>query len=445
MVKEKNITAILLMAGVGNRFDSDLPKQFHTINGKAIYLYTLDHFLEKKLFDQIILVCHEKYIERVKKEVPSFIKVIAGGTTRQKSSYLGLLSCQNNTDIVLIHDAVRPFVSQKILEENIQLAITKKAVDTCIPSQDTIVSSIDNKKIDHIPIRKHFLRGQTPQTFCYSLIVEAHKKAISENFSSTDDCSLVLQLGYPVSIASGSEKNIKITNKEDLLYAQSLIQIEEEKTIASTQSLKNKTFLLVGGSGGIGKAITLLLEKEKAKVLSLSRTSFPYHLDLTSYESIHHTFKKIKEEIGPVDGLINSAGLLKIKPFKDLCQKEIFELLSVNLLGVIYCCKEVLLNKRGHIINIASSSYTKGRKNYSLYSSAKAGVVNFTEGLCLERPDLYINTIVPERTNTSMRSIHFPKESINSLLEPEIVAKKVVQILKAKITGKIFSVRKSSI
>lgn len=444
MDKEKKISAIILMAGVGNRFQSDLPKQFHTINGKAIYLYTLDRFLEKKLFHEIILVCEKSYIFRVKKEVPPFIKVIAGGTTRQQSSYLGLQSCSEDTDIVLIHDAVRPFVTTKILEENIRLASLKKAVDTCIPSQDTIVKSINQKDIDSIPIRKELLRGQTPQTFSYPLILEAHKKALKKNFTSTDDCSLVLQLGLPVAIAKGSERNIKITDKVDLLYAQTLVQMEKETDLLEETSLKDKTFLLVGGTGGIGKAIKSQLEKQGAIVYSLSRTSTPYNLDLSSYASIQNAFNRIKKEIGPVDGLINSAGMLKIQPFEKLSQKEIFDLLSVNLLGLVYCCKEVLLKKGGHIINIASSSYSKGRKDYALYSSAKAGVVNFTEGLSLERPDLYINTIVPERTNTSMRRAHFPKESLKSLLEPDSIAKKVIQILKAKITGTIVNLRKSS-
>ena len=98
MDKRKNIAGILLMGGSGNRFQSDLPKQFHTIQGRALYLYTLDRFLKKKIFTQIILVCHEHHLKRVEKEVPSFIKVVAGGIIGQKSSYYGLPACNLSKD-----------------------------------------------------------------------------------------------------------------------------------------------------------------------------------------------------------------------------------------------------------------------------------------------------------------------------------------------------------
>lgn len=443
MKKEKKIAALLLMAGKGHRFQSTLPKQFHTIFGKALYLYTLDALLEKKLFSEIILVCHKDFIKRTKREVPSFVKVIEGGVSRQRSSYLGLLECAKDTDIVLIHDGVRPFISLRIIEENIKMAIQHKCVDTCILSSDTIVESFDGKTISSIPIRKNLLRGQTPQTFCYQTILNAHKKAIEEKFEATDDCALVIKEGLAVTIVKGDTKNIKITTKEDLLLAQLLIDLKKQQNLPAKNFLSNKTYLIVGGSGGIGKSIEILLKKESAKVLCLSRTSHPYRLNLNSFDEIQKTFAKIKKDIGPIDGLINSAGLLKIKPFSKLTIEEIQDLLSVNFLGLIYCCKEVFLKEGGHIINIASSSYTKGRENYSLYSSAKAAVVNFTEALSKERKDLFINTIVPERTNTKMRRDHFPKESLKSLLEPEEVAKKVLDILKSEVTGKIISVGKS--
>lgn len=432
------------MAGSGNRFKSDLPKQFHTIFGRSIYLYTLDRLLKNKFFHQVILVCPFEYFEKVKNEIPPFVQVVIGGKTRQESSYLGLLACKKETEIVLIHDGVRPFVTSKILEENISLAVEKGAVDTCIHSQDTIVKSIDQEKIEKIPVRSHYLRGQTPQTFSYKLILEAHKTALKEGFEGTDDCSLVLRTGHPIFIAKGSKTNIKITNKEDLLFAETMLSLERQQEMLFSTSVKGKTYLIVGGTGGIGGAIKTMLEKMQARVFSLSRTSFPYSLDLTSSSSIEKTFKKINQEIGPVDGLINCAGLLKIKPFSKLSHNEISSLLSVNLTGLILSCKSVVLKKGAHIINVSSSSYNRGRKDYVLYSSAKAAVVNFTEGLSLERPDLYINAIVPERTRTTMRSSYFPKESLKSLLEPEVIAKKIVTLLQTKTTGLVVFVRKAT-
>src|ERR1700719_729479 len=113
-------SAILLMAGIGSRLGSPTPKQFHLLGSKKIYLHTLEIFLASELFQQIILVCHPDWTSEVKNEIPSDsrILIISGGPTRQSSSLLGLKAC-NRADFVMIHDAVRPFVSQEILERNL--------------------------------------------------------------------------------------------------------------------------------------------------------------------------------------------------------------------------------------------------------------------------------------------------------------------------------------
>lgn len=212
-------TAILLMAGIGSRLGSSTPKQFHLLGSKKIYLHTLETFLTAELFQQIILVCHPDWIDEVKNEIPQDPKIVltAGGPTRQSSSLLGLQACLA-TDFVMIHDAVRPFVSQEILERNITAVQKHRAVDTCIPSADTIVHSVGGEFITSIPSRKNYQRGQTPQTFAYQLILEAHQK--TKATESTDDCSLALELGHPVAIVLGSEDNIKITTELDVEIAE---------------------------------------------------------------------------------------------------------------------------------------------------------------------------------------------------------------------------------
>jgi len=215
---EARIAAILLMAGVGSRLGSSVPKQFHLLGPKKIYQHTLETFSSSQMFDQILLVCHPDWMDQVKSEVPSEIQVIAGGKTRQDSSLLGLQACDPTTQFVMVHDAVRPFVSKAILERNIAAVLKHRAVDTCIPSADTIVHSEEGKLITSIPPRKAYLRGQTPQTFEYPLICEAHRKTPQTN--STDDCSLVLELGQPVAIVLGEEDNIKITTELDVELAE---------------------------------------------------------------------------------------------------------------------------------------------------------------------------------------------------------------------------------
>ena len=120
-------------------------------------------------------------------------------------------------DIVLIHDCARPLISQKIILDNIKGCQEYGAVDTVIKATDTIVRSVDEQKISDIPLRKELYQGQTPQTFKFSIIYEAHKDATDNKiFDSTDDASLVIRMNKKVSIVLGDSSNKKITYKEDL-------------------------------------------------------------------------------------------------------------------------------------------------------------------------------------------------------------------------------------
>jgi 2-C-methyl-D-erythritol 4-phosphate cytidylyltransferase len=220
MYLEHRIGAILLMGGMGQRFGSPIPKQFHKLNEKRIYRYALDTFLETQYFDEIILVCPAAWIKTVQEEIPHFVRTAAGGATRQESSYAGLKAFQNPPGIVLIHDAVRPFVSKKIIQDNLEQAISQGAADTCIPSADTLIISRSRLHVEKIPERTHYMRGQTPQTFRYPLILEAHETARQRGIeNASDDCQLILSLGRPVAIAQGSEENFKITSELDLAIA----------------------------------------------------------------------------------------------------------------------------------------------------------------------------------------------------------------------------------
>lgn len=432
MNSNKKVAAILLMGGSGDRFGSKTPKQFHRLSGKKLYQHTLEKFLRIG-FHEIILVCPEGWLEKVEN-----VKVIAGGKTRQESSYLGLLACSKDTEVVVIHDAVRPFVTERIISENIEAAYIHGAVDTCIPTADTIVHSKDGEVVTDIPKRHQYLRGQTPQSFRYPLILKAHEAALGVNAS--DDCSLVLNLGHSVHIVKGDEHNIKITTELDLYIAEQLFRLSPVHTTSSRASLKGKRYVITGGSGGIGSEVIKLLEKEEALCTSISRNASDFSTDLTSPEHVEAVFEKI----GPIDGLINCVGLFKVKELKNLSSQEIKELIAVNLTSLIYCCKWAKVIEEGHIVNISSSSYSKGRKDYPIYSSAKAAVVNFTQALAEEYKTKKINAVVPKRTNTSLRRAEFPSESPDELLSPLDVAATIVNLLKQSITGFIVEVNKNN-
>jgi 2-C-methyl-D-erythritol 4-phosphate cytidylyltransferase len=442
MLEGHRIGGLLLMGGSGSRFGSPTPKQFHRLGGKPIFLYTLEAFLSLGHFDEIVLSCHPDWMEWAEELLPpstsSAIHIVRSGETRQESSRLGLLAFQSLPEIVAIHDAVRPFVSQEILLANLHGALAHDAIDTCIPSRDTLVHAPDGKTIAAIPMRKNYLRGQTPQSFRYSLIREAHLQTKREDVS--DDCQLILDLGHPVHIVPGDETNIKITSGLDLTLAEQLLLNRSiyRRTHEQLASLSGRKIAVVGGTGGIGSAICAKIRERGGEAIPLSRRTTP-HLDLSSPPSIEEAFR----EIGPLDGLINSAGILHVEPLQSLSLREIEEMLNVNLRGPILCCKTALLKDGAHVINIASSSFSRGRKDMGIYSSAKAGLMNFTQGWAEERPDLRIHTIIPGRTNTALRRENFPSEDPSTLESPDTVANAVVDLLfEQELTGLFREVRK---
>ncbi len=432
--------AILLTAGSGERFGSQIPKQFHRLAGRPVFLYALDTLRRSGLFQEILVICHPTWIDTAR-NLADDIRIIPGGATRQESSYLGLQALQSAPELVLIHDAVRPFVTEAILKENLTKATEWGAADTCFTSTDTIIyASADGLLIDSIPLRSRCLRGQTPQTFRTPLILQAHKSALQRGEqNSSDDCRLVRAIGAPIAIAAGAEENIKITSDLDLLQAEQIMRLRRPTPLyAPTSSLQDKTFAVVGGTGGIGRAIIEALEREGANALPLSRAS-AYPLNLSQPATIEAAF----QSAGPLSGLINCAGYLLVKPLEALSLAEIEELLAVNLSGLIHSCRHASILPGGHIINIASSAYSRGRKNSSIYSSAKAAVVNFTQALAEERADLHIHTVIPHRTRTPMRQKNFPEDALEDLLEPSTVAQTVIDLLKDEVsTGGLVEVRK---
>jgi len=228
MFEGKRIGAILLMAGEGHRFGNQTPKQFLPLGGKPVFSYALEALTSIGIFDEIILVCHPDWIGKIEETA----KIVSGGKTRQESSYLGLKAFLQKPDIVLIHDAVRPFVTAGILKANITQAISWDAVDTCIPSADTLVYAPNGQTIADIPKRAEYLRGQTPQTFSYNLILAAHEKARSDGLENvSDDCKLVLNLGKTIHLVAGDESNMKITTEIDLLIAEQLLATLKENQL----------------------------------------------------------------------------------------------------------------------------------------------------------------------------------------------------------------------
>lgn len=226
--------AIILAGGSGTRMGSDIPKQFIDIYGKPLIIHTLESFDVNNNIDYIAVVCKKEWQEDLKIWSRQFgiskLKwIVDGGETRQQSIYNALKDIRmevEDDDIVLIHDAARPLISQRIINDNIIGAKEHNAVDTVIPTSDTIINSKDEKTINNVPLRKELYLGQTPQSFKYKLICQAHEYAVSNmNNNATDDCQLVLNLNEKVHLVNGDKLNFKITTFEDLILLKAVIKL----------------------------------------------------------------------------------------------------------------------------------------------------------------------------------------------------------------------------
>ena len=223
------ISAIILAGGKGKRMGSAISKKFTDIKGKTIIYYTLKKFSENKKIDNIIVVLPEdevKYFKEniLKKYELRINKIVIGGKERQDSVYNALKSLKNSsTDIVLIHDGARPFISERIINEGIKFAEIYGAAAPGVMPKDTIkVKNEKNFSVD-TPNRANLVSIQTPQVFKFDEILECHEKIRYNGEMVTDDTMVVEKYGYSVYLYDGEYTNIKVTTPEDLILAERLI------------------------------------------------------------------------------------------------------------------------------------------------------------------------------------------------------------------------------
>lgn len=227
--------AIILAAGSGTRMgNASVPKQFLMIYNKPIVVHTIEQFEMHFDIDEIVVVTKKDYIDEIKVWIRQFDlskvhHVVEGGDTRQASVYNGLLAIApfaKDDDIVLIHDSARPLVNGRIISDNIEGALRYGAVDTVIPSADTIIHSQDGEKIDDVPLRKELFLGQTPQSFRYEKIIKAHQEAIKNHIeNASDDAQLIRKNQGEVYLVNGDRLNFKITTFDDLMMLKALLKI----------------------------------------------------------------------------------------------------------------------------------------------------------------------------------------------------------------------------
>lgn len=222
--------AILLAGGSGQRFGADRPKQFVRIGERTVLEHSLAAFEQSPHIDAILIVSHPQHLDEVRELLPSsqhpkLLTVVAGGAERQDSTLNALRALAQITDSpleqirILIHDAVRPAVSQTIIERVCTALHTHQAANLVVPVTDTLLEINDNGTTAAMPSRARFRRVQTPQGFHASTLQHAYDVALTDlNFQATDDCGVVFRYLPEVEIAlvEGEQRNIKLTYPEDL-------------------------------------------------------------------------------------------------------------------------------------------------------------------------------------------------------------------------------------
>jgi 2-C-methyl-D-erythritol 4-phosphate cytidylyltransferase len=257
-----NVAAIIVAAGAGARMGNQpVPKQFLKVAGVPILSHTLRRFEDCPAIDHIILVVRGED-RRTCKQLISGISaekveaIVAGGKERQDSVFNGLLRVNQQTDVVLIHDAVRIFITEEIITTSIQYARKYGASVTAVPAKDTIkkvpahtsaphMHDESTRDDEHLFVsetldRKELWHVQTPQTFQYKLILSVYKKAREVGIQGTDDAMLAEHFGHPVKIVYGSYRNIKITTPDDLLIAEAFLRDKKSNANVSFAKKLNR-------------------------------------------------------------------------------------------------------------------------------------------------------------------------------------------------------------
>lgn len=225
--------ALIVASGKGTRLGENTPKQFLSILGTPLIVRTVSTFNKHNQIDKIVIVTNEEYISSVKEWVDEYklnkVEIITkGGETRQASVFNGLKAIKeivNENDIILIHDCARVLVSEEIITNNIETAIKYNAVTTVISASDTVIKSSGSLVLEETLNREEIYLSQTPQSFKFALIYEAHLIASNKTIPNvTDDAMLARHNGNKVYLVQGDRLNFKVTTKEDLKLLEALLK-----------------------------------------------------------------------------------------------------------------------------------------------------------------------------------------------------------------------------
>lgn len=236
------VFGVILAGGVGSRMGNvEKPKQFLKVGNKPILIHTIEKFIVHDAFEKVIVLCPKEWIEHTKNLIKKYlgekaagVKVLEGGSTRNETimnsiAYIEEEYGLDDDTLIVTHDSVRPFVTYRIIEENIKYARQYGSCDTVIAATDTIVHSEDGKCITSVPDRAKMYQGQTPQTFGAKKLKELYYSLTEEEKEILTDASKIFVIkGEQVYLVEGEVYNIKITYPYDLRVAESLLNDQSD-------------------------------------------------------------------------------------------------------------------------------------------------------------------------------------------------------------------------
>jgi len=234
------IAAILPAAGLGTRMGAETPKQFLDLDGMPLVIFTLRRLAACEAIAGFFIATRAEEMASLERSVAQLrlrrpVQVVRGGGTRQESVANALAEVPADTEIVLVHDAVRPFVTREQVERVIAEARARRAVILGIPAMDTVKEVKRASLPEDVALitstipRERVVLAQTPQAFAYPLLKEAFERARQDGVTASDEAGLVERLGYDVHVVLGSERNIKITRPADMDLARFYLEQERRK------------------------------------------------------------------------------------------------------------------------------------------------------------------------------------------------------------------------
>ena len=436
--RQPRVAFILPCAGSGTRMNSKIPKQFLNIHGKKIIEKTIRAVCKWTRTKDIIIVLNENY-----QSVTSELKGISarvtvtdkGGKSRHHSIRIGLLKLlamgYRGDDIVIIHDAVRPFITHEICHNIVNAAIEYGGGSAVRDLVSTVIMPDEDGFYKKMVARHLYKNSYTPQAFQLQYIWKGYTKLSADEMMTHTECVDVAHRGGArVKLIDCDWSLFKITHKCDLFLAQNLHP--------------GRVALVTGGGRGIGKRVAEMLAEHMFRVVVAARTSSEIDAvaaniggesivtNVANKESVDELFADINSQFGRLDVMINCAGIMSTASIENTTEEQFESMFQVNVMGGFRCCKSALKIMKsansGVIVNVGSSSTVGGRVGQTAYAASKSAMQTITECIALEAKEYNVQcyNIVPRRTQTEMRTIMFPDEAPNAALSVDEVAEVIV-------------------